>query len=72
MAIARGAFADELAGGGLAIECDGGHAAAIGVSVRLVAHHACGGDDLDGEEKRIVGWMTHHVQEQRHSHKCHC
>lgn len=52
MAIARRALVDELAGGGLAIECDGGHAAAIGVSVRLVAHHSCGGDYLDGKRRR--------------------
>jgi len=51
LAIARRALVDELAGGGLAIECDGSHAAAIGVSVRLIAHHACGEDYLNGKRR---------------------
>lgn len=40
LAFASATLVDEFAGGGLAVEGDGSHAAAVGVAVGLGAHHA--------------------------------
>ena len=75
LAFARAALVDQFAGRGLAVEGDGGHAAAVGVAVGLRAHHALKKrleDDHRDNKLEDVDLETYHVREQRHPPRYRC